>query len=363
MPDDVGGEKTEAPTPRRLLEARQKGQVAKSNDLTAAIGLLAALVLLNMYGPAIMKGFQEIMIGSLTLNNLPMGGAHAIDRTVQLLIGKSMLIVGPLMLILFAVALIANLLQVGFIFSGKPITPSFSKISPIQGVKRLLSLRTLMRMVINLFKVGIIGTVAYFSIRDDIPRMLGLTGVSYMEVLGQSAEMVFVLGLKLSLILLILGLADFGFQKWQLLKDLRMTKEEIKEEMKRMEGDPLMRQRRRAVARQLAMQRMSQAVPGADVVITNPPELALALKYDQDVMGAPKVVAKGSGFIAERIRTIANENGIPIVQRKPLAQTLYKACEVGDFIPEELYKAVAEVLAYVFELAGKGYRRASAAAV
>ena len=363
MPDDVVGEKTEAPTPRRLLEAREKGQVAKSNDLTAAIGLLAALLLLNLYGPAIMKGFQEVMIGSLILDNIPMGATQTIDRTVQLLIGKSMLIVGPLMLILFAVALIANLMQVGFILSAKPITPSMSKISPIQGVKRLFSLRTLMRMVINLFKVGIIGVVAHFSIRDDIPRMLGLTGVSYMEVLGQSAEMVFILGLKLSLVLLILGLADFGFQKWQHLKDLRMTKEEIKEEMKRMEGDPLMRQRRRAVARQLAMQRMSQAVPGADVVITNPTELAVALKYDQDAMGAPKVVAKGRGFIADRIRAIANENGIPIMQRKSLAQALYKACEVGDFIPEDLYKAVAEVLAYVFELAGKGYRRASAAAV
>ena len=136
-----------------------------------------------------------------------------------------------------------------------------------------------------------------------------------------------------------------------------MTREEVKEEMKRMEGDPLMRQRRRNVARQLAMQRMSQAVPGADVVVTNPTEFAVALKYDQHTMPSPKVVARGAGFIAQRIRKIALENGVPIVERKPLAQALYKMCEIGDFVPPDLYKAVAEVLAYVFELSGKGFRR------
>ncbi|MFC1783956.1 flagellar biosynthesis protein FlhB, partial [Planctomycetota bacterium] len=199
--------------------------------------------------------------------------------------------------------------------------------------------------------------VASITIKGFIPQLVGLSGLSFSEVVGRAANLVFILGLRIAVVLVILALFDYAYQRWQHQQDLRMTKEEIKEELKRMEGDPIMRQRRRGVARQLAMQRMSQAVPKADVVITNPTELAVALKYDHDEMPAPKVVAKGAGYIAQRIRDLANEHGVPIVERKPLAQTLYKACDVGDYVPPELYKAVAEVLAYIFELAGKGYRR------
>jgi flagellar biosynthetic protein FlhB len=205
----------------------------------------------------------------------------------------------------------------------------------------------------------VVATVAWLSIRSFLPALVNVPTLGHLEVVGYGAHLMFILGLRLAVVLLVLALLDFGWQKLQTWQDLRMTKEEVKEELKRMEGDPLMRQRRRAVARQLAAQRMSQAVPQADVVVTNPTELAIALKYDHANMPAPKVVAKGAGFIAQRIREIAQEHGVPIIERKPLAQALYKSCEVGDFIPPQLYQAVAEVLAYVFELAGKGFRRAA----
>ncbi len=356
MPADAG-EKTESPTPRRLADAREKGQVAKSADLSAAIGLLAGLVLLKIFGDNLFSQMMSLMNHAFSLDRMPADPLHAFTTSWYLILGKLLTMLGPIMLALFLVAIVVNLLQIGFLVSAKPITPSADKISPLQGFKRLFSARSAMRLVMSLIKVTIIGAVAWWTISNYMPQLVGMNNLTFTEIVALSAKMMFVLGLKMGAVLLVLAILDFAFQKLQLLKDLRMTKEEVKEELKRMEGDPIMRQRRRNVARQLAMQRMSQAVPKADVVITNPTELAVALKYDHDEMDAPKVVAKGAGYIAARIREIAAENGVPLVERRPLARALYKACEVGDTIPEELFKAVAEVLAYVFELAGKGYRR------
>ncbi|MCP4707529.1 MAG: flagellar biosynthesis protein FlhB [Planctomycetes bacterium] len=356
MPPDTG-EKTEAPTPRRMQEAREKGQVARSMDLSAAFGLLAGLLLLNFYGENILTGFMSLTEKSLTLNETPINGWIALDIAWRTMLSHATKILLPFLLGLMVVALVGNLAQVGFMFSGQSLTPSLDKISPIKGLGRLFSKRTAMRLFMSFVKVIIISIVAYISIKGFIPELLGLSQVSYTEVVGHAAHLVFQLGLRIALVLVILAIFDYAYQRWQHLQDLRMTKEELKEELKRMEGDPIMRQRRRNVARQLAQQRMSQAVPQADVVITNPTELAIALKYDHKEMPAPKVVAMGAGFMAQRIRDLANESGIPIIERKPLAQALYKACDVGDFVPPEFYKAVAEVLAYIFELAGKGYRR------
>jgi len=354
VPDTA--EKTEIPTPRRLQESREKGQVAKSTDLAAAAGLLAGLLVLNFYGSAILTGFMDLMCQSLSLDDAAVTGQFALDQCWRLAYRHIWAILAPIFIILFVVAIVVNLMQVGFLFVSKPITPSFEKISPLSGFKRLFSLRSAMRLVMSLSKVGIITTVAYFTIKSFLPALVGLVGLSFTEVVACGANLMFVLGMRMALVLLVLALLDYAYQKHQMLKDLRMTKEEVKEEMKRMEGDPIMRQRRRNVARQLATQRMSQAVPKANVVITNPTELAIALQYDPDSMYAPKVVARGAGFLAQRIRKIALEYGVPVIERKPLAQALYKSCEVGDYVPPELYKAVAEVLAYVFELAGKGFR-------
>lgn len=356
MPADAG-EKTEAPTPRRLQEAREKGQVAKSADLSAALGLLTGLVLLKLYGSAILGGVMDVMRKSFAFDSMPTDATIIVDQTWRYVLRQCAVMVGPFFAVLVVLAVVVNLSQVGFLFTTQPLVPSFGKISPLAGLKRLFSTRTAVKMVLNLGKVAIITTVAYVTIKGFIPQIIGASQLTFTEVIGIGGHMMFILGLKMAAVLLILAIIDYVYQKFQMNKDLRMSREEVKEELKRMEGDPTMRQRRRSVARQLAAQRMSQAVPGADVVVTNPTELAIALKYDHGTMSAPKVVARGAGFIAQRIRAIALENGVPIVERKPLAQALYKACEVGDFVPAELYKAVAEVLAYVFELAGKGFRR------
>jgi flagellar biosynthesis protein FlhB len=359
MPPE-GGDKTEAPTPRRLQEAREKGQVARSPDLAAAVGLLAGMLLLHWYGGAIVKGFAEMMQSALALDHVATEGVLALDQGWRFVLRHAASILAPVFLIFIVVGVVINLAQVGFIFSAQPLTPSLDKISPIHGFQRLFSRRTAVRLVMGLGKVLIIAVVAYITIRKDLPQIIAICRLEYLDAVSQASHLVFVLGLRLSAVLLILALIDYAFQKYQMWQDLRMSKEEVREELKRMEGDPIMRQRRRRVARQLAAQRMSQAVPKADVVITNPTELAIALQYDHDSMHAPKVVAKGAGFFAQRIREIAIENNVPIIERKPLAQAIYKACEVGDFVPPQLYKAVAEVLAYVFELAGKGFRKSVA---
>ncbi|MCF7958295.1 MAG: flagellar biosynthesis protein FlhB [Phycisphaerae bacterium] len=359
MPADAG-EKTEAPTPRRLEESREEGKVAKSQDLGAALGLLAGLFLLNIYGSTMIKGFMGILRESLTVHHAPVSSQIALEEGWRMVARYSWGILGPFFLVLVVVAIVANLMQVGFMLVSKPIMPSFEKISPLAGIKRLFSLRSAMRLVMSLSKVIIIGLVAYFTIKSFLPELVGLAGAGYLDVVSRGSHLVFVLGIRMGLVLLLLALLDYIYQKFQMNQDLRMTKQEVKEEFKRMEGDPLMRQRRRSVARELAAQRMSQAVPKADVVITNPTHLAIALKYDPKEMPAPKVVARGAGYVAQRIREIAMENDVPIMERKPLARALYKSCDVGDFVPPELYKAMAEVLAYVFELAGKGFKKSVA---
>ena len=357
MPDTA--DKTEAPTPRRLQEAKEKGQVARSVDLSAALGLLAGLLLLDWYGSTILQGFADLMQRSFALDKISNSGDVAVAFAWRLALHHCGVVLVPFLIVVVIVAIVVNLAQVGFIFSAQPLTPSLDKLSPIKGFARLFSKRTAVRFLMSLAKITVIAAVAFYTIRAFIPKLIAMPTLSFTDVITFGSHLVFLLGLRLAAVLLILALIDYAFQKRQHLQDLRMSKQEIKEELKRMEGDPLMRQRRLQVARQLAQQRMSQAVPQADVVITNPTELAVALKYDHDQMIAPKVVAKGSGFMAQRIREIANEHGVPILERKPLAQALYKACEIGEYIPPELYKAVAEVLAYIFELAGKGYRKAA----
>jgi flagellar biosynthetic protein FlhB len=231
--------------------------------------------------------------------------------------------------------------------------PELSKINPLSGMKRLVDARAGVRLIMSLAKVGLILGVASWIIRSDLEQILGLAQLEIRQLFMVCAELVFLLALKLSLLLLVLAIADYAFQRWQRERDLRMSKQEIKEEMKRMDGDPLVKQRRARVARQLALQRVGQAVPQADVIVTNPTHFAIALKYNSDEMRAPKVVAKGADFLAMRIRQLAVANGVPIVERKELARALYASIEPGDEIPAEYYSAVAEILAYVYRLSGR----------
>lgn len=350
MPDTDFGERSEQPTQRRRQEARERGQVARSTDLSAAIVLAGGLGLLNLFGGSLCERLSALMRDCLAnAHAVPMDhdGARDVLTTV---LSRTAGVLAPVMLGIAAIALAGTLVQVGAVFSGHPLQPAFHKISPLEGLKRLFSARSVSVLVLSLLKCAIIGAIGYVTLAGALGEMLDLVGASAWQIGLTIAALLFTLGMRVCLALLLLGLADYGFQRWQHEKGLRMTKQELREEFKEMEGDPYARARRRRIQKQLALQRMMHDVPRADVVVTNPTELALALKYDAETMRAPKVVAKGSGYVAQRIRQAALAHAIPIVERKALAQALYRVVEVGDEIPSDLYKAVAEVLAYVYRI-------------
>lgn len=353
MPPETFEEKTEAPTPRRRQEAREKGQVAKSTDLTAAGALLGAMLVLYIFSPILISSFldlTEILLGYSGTDALKVDSMVSVAWLSISMLGK---IIAPLCIIIMSIAILITLGQVGFIFSTHPLTPDLDKINPITGFGRIFSIQSLVRLGIIILKVLLIGLVSFITIRSYLPAVIGLSGQDVWQILGIWGKLLYLLGIRLAIVVLLIGIIDYAYTRYRYEVNLRMTREELKEELRRMEGDPLTRERRRRVAQQLAMQRIQAAVPKADVVVTNPTEYAVALQYDPKVMNAPKVIAKGKGYIAQRIREIAIQHGIPIVERKPLAQALYKTVDIGQEIPPAFYRAVAEILAYVYEITGR----------
>lgn len=351
---ESGFEKTEAPTPRKRSEAREQGNVARSTDLNAACILLGAIVLLYFFGHKIFWG-MKVLVESMLAASLSANPTRAddVDRLAHFA-GRVLLeMMAPLGLGIFLIAILVSVSQTGLLFTLKPLEFNLTKLSPIRGAARLFDARAGMRLVMSLGKVALIAGLAAWLIHLDMPRIVILAELEVLPMFASACELVFLLALKLAVVLLILALLDYVFQRWQHERDLRMSKQEVKEDMKRMEGDPLVKQRRTRVARQLALQRIGQAVPNADVIVTNPTHFSVALKYDSKTMKAPKVIAKGADFLALRIRQIAIANGVPLVERKEIAQALYKSVEVGQEVPPQLYNAVAEVLAYVYRLGGR----------
>lgn len=354
MAETTGQERTEAPTARRLRQAREEGNVARSTDLTAALMLLASIVLLYMLSTRLfemMTALLHRLLSSVDADNPTR--ADDIGSIMNYLMGLLGWTLLPLLIAVAGVGILATASQTGLMLTGKPIIPKGNRINPLSGAKRLVDARAAIRLVMSLGKVIIISAVAITIIFMDIDTIAALPMMTLGAATATAANMTFMLAIKLAALLVVLALLDFSFQKYQHTKDMRMTKQEVRQEMKDMDGDPLMKQRRARVARQLAMQRMAQEVPKADVVITNPTHLSIALRYDAESMRAPKVLAKGADFMAMRIRQIATANGIPLVERKPLARALYSSVEIGDEVPEEHYAAVAEILAYVYRLSGK----------
>ncbi len=347
-------ERTEAPTQRRRDEKRQEGQVAKSQDLTAALSLLAASLLLWALGLRMLSSMRQTMASMLS-GEQSMNVARADDVShVMVYTGTRLAEAsGPLLLALAVVVLLAAMGQVGVLITGKPLEPNLTKLSPLKGFKNLFDARAGMRLVMNLAKTAVIALVGVVVITSQMPRILLLTTLEPLPMFKGACELVFSLSIALAVVLLVLGVADYAFQRHQRERDMRMTKQEVKDELKRMEGDPLVKQRRARVARQLALQRIGQAVPKADVVVTNPTHFAIALRYDRETMTAPKVVAKGADYMAMRIRQIAAANGVPMVERKELARAMYRVVEVGQEVPPQFYGAVAEILAYVYRLSGR----------
>lgn len=344
------GDKTEAPTPHRRSEARDEGNVPRSADLSAAISILGSVLLLGYFAQTLLRGFKVLVQSHLADDWL--AGPDAVAGLGQVTASSFWLgvkIIAPMALALFVIGIASNVFQFGFLVTAKPLEPKLSKLSPIKGLQNLFSRRALMRLVMALAKVAVVATVAVVFVSIELPRVLSLIRIDALPVLAAAGSMVWALALKIAIVLLVLAAIDFMYQRWQHEQDLRMTKQEVKEDFKRMEGDPLMKQRRARVARQLAMQRLGKSVPEADVVVTNPTHYAIALKYD-DNMAAPKVVAKGVDYMAIRIRHLAAAHSVPIIERPPLARALYRHVEVGQEIPVKYYKAVAEILAYVYQL-------------
>jgi flagellar biosynthetic protein FlhB len=354
MPQKNDQEKTEKPTPKKLQKARKEGQVAKSSEVTSALILIGSLGVLLFGGAWMFWALARFMHGVFgNLGTLHIMGDSASAFLLEVF-EQVLIIIMPLMMVLLIVGVGANLMQVGFLFTLKPFVPNFSKFNPISGMKNFVSLRSLIELVKSLLKILLISGIAYSVLIGEMEILPSLMGMSVGHILSfigiASLKILFYVALGM----LAMAVLDFVYQKWQFTKDLMMTKQEVKDEFKQSEGDPKVKGKIRQAQKEMAMRRMMQAVPDADVIITNPTHLAIALDYKAEEMVAPRVVAKGASFIAERIKEIARENEVPIVENKPLAQVLYKTCEIGDTIPDALYRAVAEILAYVYRMRQTG---------
>lgn len=353
MADDLG-DRTEEATPKRRSEAREEGNVAKSHDLGSALMLLVATLSLWAASMSMLGQGKSLLQQSLDFQALsnPLD-LNAMGETAWHLAVAAVRIAAPLILLAWLGAFLSQFTQVGWLISTKAAQPNFKKINPLKGLKRIFGISGLVKSGLDSSKVGIVLVVAVITIIDDGREILTLPYLTSFQAWAAIGEMMLVLALRVLAILLALGLLDYIYQRWKHSHDLRMTKQQVKDEMKQSEGDPEVKRRRIRIQRQIAMQRISSAVPKADVVVTNPEHISIAIQYDSANMNAPKVVAKGADYLAMRIRHIAMQHGIPIVERRPLARALYKQVGVNQEIPPEFYKAVAEILAYVYRLSGR----------
>jgi flagellar biosynthetic protein FlhB len=353
MPEESLQEKTEPATQHRREEARRRGQVARSPELNSFAVVFFGMVFLFFAGPVMIDSLLQVTHGIFAgINTAPQTDADAVGY-MRTLGGRILTILVPLFAALVAIGVFVNATQVGFRFAPKALEPKLDKFNLASGLKRLFSRRSLVELIRDVLKLSLIGSVAYFAVRAEEKHFLILADLDTAGILAYLGGAVFRVGIKIVLSLFALSVFDYLYQRWDFERSIRMSKHELKEEMKQYEGSPLMRARIRQVQRELARLRMAKEIPGADVVVTNPTQLAVALKYDTESMSAPTVVAKGARLLAEKIREIARTAGVPIVENAPLARALYGAVEVGAQIPAELYRACAEVLAYVYRLRGK----------
>ncbi len=349
---ESGQEKTEPATPRRRQQAREKGQVPKSQEANSALLLLAALILFYFYAEDFYVGlsllFQQYIANahdySVTIDSFPL---------IAMSIGGQIFdLVWPFALTFIVVAIATNLMQVGFLFSGQSLVPKFNKLNPANGIKRIFSLRGVMDTTKALAKMVVVLPVMFHAIYQEIPILLTLNRQPVENILIEMGLLSYRMVFRGLLILLLLAILDYIYQRYDNEQQMKMTKQEVKEEMKQTQGDPQIRSRIRSIQRDMARRRMMAAVPEAEVVVTNPTEYAVALSYKSGMMAAPQVVAKGRGYVARQIKEIAREHNIPFYEDRLLARTLYKL-DLGSYIPPELYAAVAEVLAWVNHMTGR----------
>ncbi len=348
----MAGEKTEAPTPKRIKDARQKGNVAKSEEIVTIGVLLLAVTTLKMLGPALWGSMADMLregLGHPTNQELTSESAFQFGKSMA---SQAILMLLPLLGVIAASAVLFNVGQTGLILSGQALKPKFNRVNPGAGMKRLVSMDALVRLAKSLFKFATVSLVVYFTLKSNLSEIAALSQFSVVDGARHMVSIGFDIAFKAVAVLFLMAFADFAWQRRKFIKQLMMTKEELKQEMKESDGDPQIKAaiRRR---RQQLMNRMIASVKTADVVVTNPTHFAVALKYDPLTMQAPMVVAKGADLLAKRIREIAMKNGVPVLEEPPLARALHKSVPIGNYVPANLFHAVAEVLAWVYALRAK----------
>lgn len=353
--EGAGGEKTEEPTAKRLEDARKEGQVGKSQELVTAAMLFALFVTLKAFLGFFIDNLEKVfpeMYGTMSVYAVEpptIGYFVGIFRKATLRTGLTLL---PVLAISFIVAFLVNVLQVKWKVTAKPLQPKLSKISPMNGFKRMFSSEKVFELIKAIAKIILIFYIAYKSLISDVNIVKVIYELELMQAVSYIGNVVLNMGLKISAVYIIIGLADYIFRILKFKKDMKMTKQEVKDEFKQQEGDPQVKGRIKQKMREASQRRMMQKVPDADVVITNPTHFACAIKYDNQVSKAPVLTAKGADYLAQKIKTVARENGVPIVENKALARMLYYNVDLDTEIPEELYATTAEVLAYVYSLKG-----------
>ncbi len=352
MADDPG-ERTEEPTAHKLRKARERGQVGKSQDFGAVVMMAGAALLVAALG-LLATGLVSTMMRDVIGGSAPGRATSAgdVDSVLRWIGARMALILIPTMLIMFVVALVSQLVQVGWSISPEAIVPKLDRLNPISGAKRIFGPKGAVKLGMDFTKLILVVVVVVFVLARWIPALASMPLMEIKTATIMSLRAIVELAIWMLAVLLVIGIADLKYQKWQHKSDNKMTKQEVKEEQKSMDGDPEMRQRRARVAREIASQRVQSDVPTADVVVTNPTHFSVAIKYDANEMAAPQVIAKGADYVALKIREVARTHGVPVVERPPLARALYRGVEVGQTISPEHYEAVAEVLAYVYRLEG-----------
>lgn len=357
--DGPGGERTEPATEKKLTDARKEGQVAKSKEVGNALSLLAMFLVIKLWAGHM--GIQFMEVFSTVYKEMPdtiINWGGYVPQNDMLLVFRQMFIqilylIAPIFVIAFIVAILGDVIQVKWMVTGKPLQPKFSKLNPLSGFMRIISVNSIMELIKSILIILIIVYISYTYLKDKWPYIYLLYDMSLLQAVQLVGELVTDLGIRISFFYIIIALSDYIYQKVKFSRDMRMTKQEIKDEYKQQEGDPQIKGKIRQRMQEASRRRMMQNLPKADVVITNPTHYAVAIQYDPDIAAAPIVLAKGENYMAQRIKEVAKENHIEIVENKPLARMLYANVEVGSVIPPELYQAVAEVLAFVYHLKGK----------
>ncbi len=349
-----GGEKTEDASSRKLEKSREEGQVAKSMEIPSVIVLLAGTLGLYVSAYLLYKNFLGVLHDGFFFSSVPkltdVSVVHLLFRCTL----RFLFMTAPVMAAVFIAALVSNFMQVGFEISWTALEPKLSRINPISGFKQKFSSTAIAEFIKSILKIIIVTIVAYLEVKKKMDGIVRLYDHNTAYILLAILKIAFIIYLKVIAVMVILAVLDYIFQKWKFLEDQKMTKQETKDELKQTDGDPQVKSRIRQLQTEAARKRMMAEVPEADVVVTNPTHLAIALKYDGKTMEAPHVIAKGAGPVALNIKRIASESNVPIVENKELARNLYKIVDIGGEVPTELFQAVAEILAYVYKLRGKG---------